>query len=62
MCISFIVGFSKNRLYGILGYKNSIKADLFLKYIQWLVKDFKSDSNLSNTNLLIVVDNASIRK
>ena len=60
--MSFIVGLSASRYYGIMGKKGSINSDFFKHYIVNLLKQYKASPDYFSKNLLIIADNATIHK
>ena len=58
--MSFIIAFSRERVYGIMGSKSAVNSEVFLKFLKSLVKSRCTFGGESNFKFWIVCDNASI--
>ena len=60
--ISFIVGLSAQRYYGVIGKVGAINSIVVSQYIKDWMNQFNSTNEESSNNLVIVADNATIHK
>ena len=60
--ISFVVGFSIQRYYGVIGKVDSINSNVIIKYIKSWINQFQVDCKSKTSNVIIVSDNATIHK
>ena len=58
--MSFIIAFSRERVYGIMGSKSTVNSEVFLKLLKSLVKYRCTFGGELNFKFWIVCDNASI--
>ena len=60
--MSFMIGFSSNRVYGILGTTGTHNSDSFIVFVRSAVEYRTQILENSNSNFMIVCDNSSIHK
>ena len=60
--ISFIVGLSMKRYYGVTGKFGTIWSKIILKHLQGCVKQYNEENEIEGNSLIIVADNAAVHK
>ena len=60
--MSFIVAFSKEKLYGIMGVQSSVNSLIFGLFLKRLLATFDMDSYENGDKRILVMENASIHK
>ena len=58
--MSFIIGISRERIYGLMGVKGATDSGVVISYLSDMLKQRKADPNLKDKPFVLSMDNASV--